>query len=196
MRANGGVVSGKPADDEDPLYAASRYILQNALVDQYFILTKSMLPKNSPSNIKSWYSLDTKKETALTRIFKKALGNMDLGVEECKNLFAELWSLMVSKLPKFFIQHDSVPDAYALDLDQTLITEDPVMYQCPECNRTIPHHIGSYCSSSTCFGKVEVLDQAHIHELYGYQRTISFPKLGMRTVEHTAQLELSELTQN
>lgn len=195
MRANGGIASMTPGYDEC-LYPASRYILQNALVNQYFILNRSTLPKKASSNIKSWYTLESKNETALTRVIRKAVGNMDLGVEACQNLLAELWPLMVNNLPAYFSKHESVPEAYALKLDKTTISENPVMYRCPVCNRTTPHHINGYCISSSCFGKVEVLDQYRVHDLYGYKRTISFPKLGMSTVEHTAQLELSELTKN
>ena len=195
MRANGGIASMTPKYDEC-LYPAARYILQNALVNQYFILNRSTLPENAPSNIKGWYTLRSKNETALTRVIRKALGDMDLSVEASQNLLAELWPLLVTNLPSYFNKHKTVPDAYTLKLDQAVITENPVMYRCPVCNRTTPHHIDGFCVSSSCFGKVSVLDKKQVQDLYGYKRTIAFPKLGMRTVEHTAQLELSELTKN
>ena len=195
MRANGGIVSLRPVYGEC-LYPASRYILQNALVNQYFILNRSTLLQNAPSNIKGWYTLESKNETTLTRVIRKALGDLNFSIEASHNLLAELWPFMVTNLTSYFRKHETAPEAFALNLDQAILTENPVMYRCPICNRTTPHHINGYCISSSCFGKVSVLEEKQVQDLYGYKRTIAFPKLGMRTVEHTAQLELSELSKN
>jgi Zn finger protein HypA/HybF involved in hydrogenase expression len=103
---------------------------------------------------------------------------------------------MVTSMPELFKVHETVVNAYTLVLEKARISENPVLYRCPTCHRTTPHHINGYCISSNCLGKVEPLSKAQVENLYGYKRSLSFAKLGMRTVEHTAQLELSELTKN
>ena len=196
MRGNGGIDARWPQSKEDPLSQAAKFVLQNALVNQYYVLERSMIEKNAPSNIKSWYSLETQKATAPINIIRKALGNPNLSVQACQNVLAELWPLMTTSLGKFFKPHETMEGAYSINLQDARITENPVMYRCPICHRTSPHHLNGYCISGTCFGKVETLAENQVKDLYGYKRSLSFPKLGMRTVEHTAQLDLSELTKN
>ncbi|NCB70854.1 MAG: DEAD/DEAH box helicase [Clostridia bacterium] len=196
MRANGGIDARWPQTMDDPLSDAATYILQNALVNQYYVLERGDIPKNAPSNVKNWFNLETKGSTAPINIIRKALGDEDLPVKTCQDLLAELWPLMVITMPELFKLHDNFQNAYTLCLDTARIAETPTMYRCPICQRTSPHHINGYCISSGCFGKVEILPENQVKDLYGYKRTLSFPKLGMRTVEHTAQLDLSELTKN
>ena len=196
MRSNGGIDARWPQSNEDPLNQAAKYVLQNALVNQYYVLERSMIPKNAPSNIKSWYTLKTQSATAPINIIRKALGDENLSVQACQNVLAELWPLMTTSLGKYFKPHETMEGAYSINLQDARITDNPATYRCPICQRTSPHHLNGYCISSTCFGKVEPLAENQIKDLYGYKRSLSFPKLGMRTVEHTAQLELSELTKN
>jgi hypothetical protein len=197
MRGNGSIyvdraiqnINGKDLTD------ASKYCLQNALINKYMVLERSMIPEDS-SYIKSWYNLKTVTETAPIQIVRKALDDNSLEIAICQNFIATAWDLMKSDLRGLFIQHEREIEAFALNLEATRLTSFPALYQCTTCARKSPHHINGFCLTPSCPGIVEVLHKEKVQNLYGYKRSLSFPKFGMRTVEHTAQLDLSELTNN
>lgn len=194
MRNNGCISVPNPIEED--IKAAAKYSLQNALINQYMVVERSMVPKDAERYIKSWYNLKTKSETAPIRIVRKALGNDTIPIGTCQNIIATLWPHLIESLPQYFSMHEKVTNAYALKLDAAYITMLPRMYHCPICNRNTPHHINGNCITSACTGKITVLEQKKVEDLYGYKRSLHFPKLGMSTVEHTAQLDLSELTKN
>lgn len=194
MRANGAI--DVEIHKDDSLEEAQKFTLQNALINKYMVLERSNIPDGATSYIKSWYNLKTNTATAPIMILSKALSDDTISVETGREIIATLWDCLKAKAPSLLVKHKKIEDAYALSLKKTTLLVNPPLYRCDTCNRTSPHHINGTCIVPSCQGSVYLLDRPVIEDMYGYKRSTTFPKLGMRTFEHTAQLELSELSKN
>lgn len=196
MRDTGFLFIDRPyKNDVDPLKAPAEYIFQNVVLNKYMVLERTMVPDDS-SLIVHWYNLKTTKETAAIQLIKKTLGVDEIAIDTARNLIAAIWQEMVDPLYGLLIEHPIYKNAYALDVRASEISLNPQIYQCDVCGRITPHHIHGKCITPSCKGHMKSLGYGENASLYGYTRAKKFPKLGMRTVEHTAQLDLSVLSEN
>jgi rubrerythrin len=198
MRDTGSIFVDYPGDSkeskDDPIKAAADYCFQNTYVNKYMVLEHSMVPKDI-GFINNWYNLNLSRDTAGIQIIKKIWDQKLLGIETARNMLATAWEAMTIKLD-YLIKHPIYRSAYALDVRSSTISLEPEVCRCQECGRISPHTINNHCLTPSCKGVMIPLDRAASASLYGNKRSKNFPELGMRTVEHTAQLDLSQLTAN
>ncbi len=194
MRDTGNVFVEYPKTDSDPLYSVASYCFQNVVLNKYMVLEHSLVP-NETSMVTNWYNLNLNRETAGIQIVKKSLKDDSISISTAQNILATAWNLMVERLP-FLVKHPIYNHAYSLDIRFAQLSLDPSVYRCKSCGRFSPHHINGMCLTPSCNGVVEMMESEQVSNLYGNKRAKSFPQLGMRTVEHTAQLDLSQLTTN
>ncbi|MBN2860824.1 MAG: DUF1998 domain-containing protein, partial [Sphaerochaetaceae bacterium] len=180
--------------DESPLRQAAEYIFQNVVLNKFMVLERTMVPEET-SMVSAWYNLKSEKETAAIQLMKKATGHKQLSLGDARNMIAAAWSAMIESTD-ILCEHPTYKDAYALDIRKARISLHPEVYECNVCGRISPHHIHRKCLTPSCEGEMAKLDQKTVEQLYGHSRSRDFPKLGMRTVEHTAQLDLSVLSKN
>ena len=180
--------------DESPLRQAAEYIFQNVVLNKFMVLERTMIPEET-SMVSAWYNLNNEKETAAIQLMKKASGNKQLSLGDARNMIAAAWSAMIEST-EILCEHPTYKDAYALDIRKAKISLHPEVYECNVCGRISPHHVHGACLTPSCEGMMKELDKGAVEQLYGHSRSRNFPKLGMRTVEHTAQLDLSVLSKN
>ncbi|MDY0287305.1 MAG: DEAD/DEAH box helicase [Sphaerochaeta sp.] len=178
----------------DPLADAASYCFQSIVINKYMVLEHTMVPKDS-SFITNWYNLNIDRDTAGIQIIKKSLGDDSISLNKTRNMLATAWSHMIGELG-FLQEHPQYKGAYALDIRKASLSLAPSVYRCQECGRFSPHHINGMCLTPSCKGSVALMAEEEVQSLYGHNRSKNFPQLGMRTVEHTAQLDLSQLTTN
>lgn len=195
MRDTGFLFIDRPYKAAEELTSVANYIFQNITLNKYMVLEKSMVPKES-TVVAHWYNLSLKKETAAIQLIKKAINVDDISLDQAHNIIATAWLEMTDPKYNLLIENAVYKNAYALDMRDAEISLDPIIYQCALCGRISPHHIRYKCLTPSCAGSVKSLNTGKDAMLYGYKRAKNFPKLGMKTVEHTAQLDLSILSQN
>ena len=178
----------------DPLADAASYCFQSIVINKYMVLEHTMVPKDS-SFITNWYNLNIDRDTAGIQIIKKSLGDDTISLNKARNMLATAWSHMIGELG-YLQEQPQYKGAYALDIRKANLSLAPSVYRCQECGRFSPHHIHGRCLTPSCKGSVALMAGEEVRNLYGHNRSKNFPQLGMRTVEHTAQLDLSQLTKN
>lgn len=178
----------------DALESAASYCFQSIVINKYMVTEHFMAPSGD-RYISNWYNQDIDRATAGIQIIRKSIGDDTISLTTAQNMLATAWANMIRELG-CLVAHRTCKDAYALDIRTFQLSLEPAVYRCQECGRFSPHHINGRCLTPSCKGIVSVMDSDEVQDLYGYKRSKNFPELGMRTVEHTAQLDLSVLTKN
>jgi hypothetical protein len=196
MRDIGALYIDRPyKDGDDALLATAEYIFQNVVLNKHMVLERKMVPEESKI-VEHWYNLYLKKETSAIQLVKKALCVDDIPLDVARNMIATTWKFLIEGDYHILVEHPKYKNAYALDIRVSDISLNPEVFQCDVCGRITPHHIQFKCITPSCKGHMKSLGKGDETGLYGHTRAKNFPKLGMRTVEHTAQLDLSVLSEN
>ncbi|MCF7859725.1 MAG: DUF1998 domain-containing protein, partial [Candidatus Cloacimonetes bacterium] len=131
-------------------------------------------------------------------IIRKALPKVV--ISEARTIISELWTNMVSVYRGNLLKEMEVHDderSYSINTEALLVEFSPKVYMCETCNKILPYALNGKCTDISCNGTVnEVNTDYLIKNKYGYKRVLNYPLLGMKTVEHTAQIDLNELTEN
>lgn len=124
-----------------------------------------------------------------------------LSFDESKAVLSELWSCMISVYTKcgLFkeVSNTNLEKDYSINIEKLLFEYKPKVYKCTVCNSMLPYNCNDKCFNRSCNSGVESLSKEWLKENnYTYRRIVLNQLFGMRTNEHTAQIDLNELNEN
>lgn len=193
MRDIGAIYVPEP-EINTPYRNVYDYCFQNYIINKYLVSDAS-LNINSDPKINHIFNNKNNNETAFIRIIRYIIDDDSFTLSQIKDIICYIWTELIKDETLFTKKIDN-NSAYSLKIDNALLCLNPDVYICNKCSRFSPHHYNGNCLSVLCDGKVSKMTDTQVRNLYGNIRTREFPMLGMKTVEHTAQLELSELSKN